>query len=324
LARLGGSPFNIATWLYLTPFELNDSKELITQPLKLDLSDNVIEQFQLHTGGHPYLIQWTMADIINRTDSPTLEMFNDAKTKFSRTNSNQLFLWWNELCADDQKLYGSLIKSKIPLSFSDCATILNHVAEENIEGLAAYGLARIIDTNPRMCVANGKIFEDWYTQNTSQIDLENKADTDLKEIVFQGETPFGNVCSLRRLLRSCGTYIWWVDPNFGNRALEEILFVVTERKVKEIRILSRKVMYTEKAKRDFARFKKEVNALGVSTEWRTYENFKIHDRFIMGEKSCFNLPPVNSIFEGSYGMAKSIEMRPPFDTWWIAGTPVIE
>ncbi|MBI4299012.1 MAG: DEAD/DEAH box helicase [Chloroflexi bacterium] len=139
--------------------------------------------------------------------------------------------------------------------------------------------------------------------------------------VFRPEEPFSNVVRLREILRSCEDYIWWADPHFGARALEELAVVVDPSKIREIRILSRSDQFTERAKSDFQRLCQEMARKGIAVEWRTTDKSISHDRYIVGANQAYNVPPVNAIFQGAYGEGLRTTNRPPFEEWWELAQP---
>ena len=51
---------------------------------------------------------------------------------------------------------------------------------------------------------------------------------------------------------------------------------------------------------------------------------KIHGRWILSKKICYNIPPINSIYMGQYDEIKPSNNRPPFDIWWKEGKDLIE
>ena len=142
-------------------------------------------------------------------------------------------------------------------------------------------------------------------------------------LVFNPQEPYSNITKLREILRECEEYIWWEDPHFGQRALEELVMIVDPSQVNQIRILSRQAQFTDNAKRDFKRFHKEMTAKGISVEWRVTKKSIAHDRYLITRNFTYNLPPVNSIYEGSYGEALHTTNRPPFEEWWQQAIPAI-
>ena len=44
----------------------------------------------------------------------------------------------------------------------------------------------------------------------------------------------------------------------------------------------------------------------------------------MSEKNCFNIPPIDSIFQGQYSEMKETENILPFNEWWSEGLDIVE
>ena len=139
--------------------------------------------------------------------------------------------------------------------------------------------------------------------------------------VIRPEQPFSNVLNLRHVLRSCVDYIWWADLHFAHRALEEIYEALDPANVHQVRILSGPANVNDRATRDFKRFREEMQLRGVNAEWRVSERFA-HDRFILGRGQCYNVPPINSLLQGSYSEILETPNRPPFEHWWDEATSI--
>jgi hypothetical protein len=69
-------------------------------------------------------------------------------------------------------------------------------------------------------------------------------------------------------------------------------------------------------RRDFTRYAAEMRQRGITAEWRIIEPAKMdwHDRFILGRRQAWNVPPVNTLFKGDYSEASRTPKRPPFET----------
>jgi len=81
---------------------------------------------------------------------------------------------------------------------------------------------------------------------------------------------------------------------------------------------------TEAIRKDFKRFAAEMGNRGIVAQWRVIEPTKMHwhDRFILGRRQSWNVPPVNTLYKGDYSEAARTPARPPFDGWWVLGTPL--
>lgn len=80
------------------------------------------------------------------------------------------------------------------------------------------------------------------------------------------KTPYRNVVKLRRVIRPMRGVVWWADPHFGARALEELAEELETSEVTEIRILSgdNAGVLSDKSGKDFKRFSDEMAQKGVS------------------------------------------------------------
>jgi superfamily II DNA or RNA helicase len=140
--------------------------------------------------------------------------------------------------------------------------------------------------------------------------------------VISGATPYRNVVSIRRIIRAAVGTLWWVDPNFSRRALEDLSSEIDPRNLRAIRILSRDLSIRDW--NDFRRFRAEAETAGVAAEWRVLPGRDFHDRFIADDNGCLNIPPVNLIYDASapYSQITEAPERPPFEEWWEgAGFP---
>jgi hypothetical protein len=139
--------------------------------------------------------------------------------------------------------------------------------------------------------------------------------------VVEPERPYSNVLALREILRACDAYIHWAEPHLPAKALEPLSYEADGSKITEIRLLSGARSMTDATRRDFRRFAVEMRHRGITAEWRIIEPARMdwHDRFILGRRQAWNVPPVNTLFKGDYSEASRTPTRPPFDRWWKLG-----
>ncbi|MFN2641340.1 MAG: hypothetical protein ABR548_05510 [Actinomycetota bacterium] len=143
--------------------------------------------------------------------------------------------------------------------------------------------------------------------------------------VVEPTRPFSNIKHLREILRAAREYVWWCDPQFSKRGLEPLADEADAAHITEIRILSGPANATADATSDFKRFKAEMATAGITAEWRVVPKDKMtwHDRFIVSKNETWNVPPINTLYKGDYSEAGRSEARPPFDTWWQEGNPIV-
>ncbi len=141
--------------------------------------------------------------------------------------------------------------------------------------------------------------------------------------VIKPGKPYSNLLRLREILRDCRAHIWWADPHFSKQGLEPLADEARADRVQEIRILSGPE-HVGAAAADYERFKKEMDAAGISVEWRVVErgDRDWHDRFIVTKGRAWNVPPINTLMsKGDYSVIAETE-PPPFERWWEQGAPV--
>ena len=132
--------------------------------------------------------------------------------------------------------------------------------------------------------------------------------------------PFSNKKAIRDIISSCEKYIYWVDKYFSRAGLDWLSESLNAGKVKEIRIL----MSSEKADTKFLSLykdlKEELKNDGMKCELRVISDNKlnadIHDRWIISENLCYNMPSTDTIARGQYSEVKRTANLPPFDEWW--------
>ena len=143
--------------------------------------------------------------------------------------------------------------------------------------------------------------------------------------VIEKDRPFSNVVHLRQMLRSCEDYIWWAEPHLPRKALESLVLEADRAKISELRLVSSPKEIDDATRKDWKRFRSEMLALGIAAEWRVAKpgTLGLHDRYIIGRRQVWNLPPVNSLHKGDYSEAFSTPNRPPFAKWWDAGRGIL-
>jgi hypothetical protein len=138
-------------------------------------------------------------------------------------------------------------------------------------------------------------------------------------------TPFLNVVKLRRVIRPLKGVVWWADPHFGVRALEELAEELELKYVTEVRIISgdAESVISAKSLKDFGRFQQEMANCGIQAQWRVdgRATRDWHDRWLGDGKVVWNVPPINTLFKNDYSEISPASERPPFDDWWLRAIP---
>lgn len=163
-----------------------------------------------------------------------------------------------------------------------------------------------------------------YNKKTGQVNVLINTNIDgikdYKKMFLSPETPYTNIKHLRVILRKCHEYIYWMDKHFSDKGLEPLSEEADATKIKKIKILSGASNINKKLRKDFVRLKDELKNRGINIEFRIICNDdllrKIHGRWLISKNICFNIPPINSIYQGQYDEIIGTESAPPFEEWW--------
>ncbi|MCW4009709.1 MAG: hypothetical protein NWF05_03710 [Candidatus Bathyarchaeota archaeon] len=143
------------------------------------------------------------------------------------------------------------------------------------------------------------------------------------------ETPYSNIRNLRDILRDSKGFVHWFDKHFSIKGFEPLHDEADGIKINEIKVLSgvTSQRVNNRLRDEFIRFKKEMETRQISAELRiicdkTILN-EIHDRWIVSESAVFNVPPIDTIFQGQYSEMKRTDNRPPFKQWWSNGFDIV-
>jgi hypothetical protein len=139
--------------------------------------------------------------------------------------------------------------------------------------------------------------------------------------------PFSNEIKMRRTLRACLDYIYWIDKFFRKSGLEWLNDEVNTQSVKMIRILLSLETVDEDLRKYFKSFKQEMKNRNVTSEMRVVTDIKlysdIHDRWIICSNKSYNVPSVDVIKRGQFSEILQTESNPPFNKWWKASSDII-
>jgi hypothetical protein len=140
--------------------------------------------------------------------------------------------------------------------------------------------------------------------------------------IISPRTPLQNVARLRRVLRTLRGVVWWADPHFSARALEDLAEELDLSNVKEVRILSGDAsnVITRRANADFQRFTEELANHGVPASWLVDRQRDWHDRWLFDNKGGYNMPPINTLYKGDYAEILPTNARPPLEAWFARST----
>lgn len=114
------------------------------------------------------------------------------------------------------------------------------------------------------------------------------------------DTPYSNIYNMRKVIRSCQGNIFWVDKHFRKEGFEMLIDGLPYQGVSSITIISGKDNLTASAKSDYLNLLAELANRQIALSWRVIENvsFKWHDRWLVADNQCHNIPPVLAIIRG--------------------------
>ncbi len=127
-------------------------------------------------------------------------------------------------------------------------------------------------------------------------------DTPIVQYFINPSTPFSNIYNMRKVLRASKGEVVWIDKHFRKEGFELIIDGLAYDEVKSITIISGSEHCTQSAKTDFVALRNELHERSIVLMWRivTDTSFlsKWHDRWLVSETSCYNIPPILSIIRG--------------------------
>ena len=164
-------------------------------------------------------------------------------------------------------------------------------------------------------------------------DKKNKAFTvkrtgDFAEPVKQyyvcPDTPYSNIYNMRKVIRACRGEVYWVDKHFRKEGFEILIDGLPFEGVTSITIISGTDNVTTSAKADFHALQAELSNRSIDLQWRivTDSTFKCHDRWLVADNQCHNIPPVLAIIRGQ--RSEILETSDPLDvnSFMVASTPI--
>ena len=141
------------------------------------------------------------------------------------------------------------------------------------------------------------------------------------------EKPFSNKVAFYSTIKSCDGFLYWIDKYFTQAGLELLIDSLDASKVKDLRIITSNDKVDARFRDLFKDFRDELKNKGVKVELRVITDAKlkaqIHDRWIITEGQCFNLPSADTLARGQYSEIKKTNNRPPFDEWWGKSKDII-
>jgi len=193
--------------------------------------------------------------------------------------------------------------------------------------LVNIGIMRIF-VNIRKLVSTNKVIFNRLNQLEDKVKSHDKKIRTIFEVIHRPldvkslspEKPFSNKKAIRDIISSCEKHIYWVDKYFSRAGLDWLSESLNTSKVKDLRILMSLERVDKRFLSLYKDLKKELKSDGIKCELRVIANNKlnadIHDRWIISENLCYNMPSTDTIARGQYSEVKRTANCPPFDEWW--------
>jgi hypothetical protein len=150
---------------------------------------------------------------------------------------------------------------------------------------------------------------------------------DEKTGLISPEKPFSNKLKIWNTIKSCSDYLYWIDKYFSAEGFELLHRSLNKSKVKTIKILTSIVKTDSKFRDEFKAFREEMKNNQIECELRVITDHdlssNIHDRWIISNNCCFNIPSPDVIATGQFSEIKNTENRLPFEEWWHNSCDII-
>ena len=188
------------------------------------------------------------------------------------------------------------------------------------------GIMRVF-VNIRNLVSTNKEIFNRLTRLEDRVQFHDKKIKTIFEVIHKQldtkllspEKPFSNKKAIRDIISSCEKYIYWVDKYFSRAGLDWLSESLNTSKVKNIKILMSSEKLNEKFISLYKDLREELKNDGIQCELRVIDNklgADIHDRWIISENLCYNMPSTDTVARGQYSEVKRTPNFPPFNEWW--------
>ncbi|MFH0948566.1 MAG: ORF6N domain-containing protein [Elusimicrobiota bacterium] len=269
-------------------------------------------------------------DLAGLYEVPTKRLIEQVKRNIKRFPEDFMF----QLTRDEFKILRSHFATSswggrryVPYVFTEQGVaMLSSVLNSERAILVNIGIMRVF-VNMRNLVSNKGILNK-LTQLENKFQLHDNKTKQIFEVIHKPlDTkllspwkPFSNKKAIRDVIDSCEKYIYWVDKYFSKVGLDWLSESLNTNKVKNIKILMSSEKVDEKFISLYKDFEKELKSDGVQCELRVIIDKKlntdIHDRWIVSENLCYNMPSTDTIARGQYTEVKRTANFPPFNEWW--------
>lgn len=122
----------------------------------------------------------------------------------------------------------------------------------------------------------------------------------VKQYYICPDTPYSNIYNMRKIIRACRGEIYWIDKHFRKEGFEMLIDGLPYQGVTSVTIISGMDNVTASAKTDYINLQTELSKRQIVLNWRVIDTstFKWHDRWLVADNQCHNIPPVLAIIRG--------------------------
>lgn len=261
---------------------------------------------------------------------------HDSFSKYNQTEMHHIF---PRNYLEEQEVDEELIDSVANIMFLPAninnSSEFSNAPSEYLEQIDNPDLEEALDTHLISSLEESGIMEDNYETflqfRARRILNELEILTGEEEIFGQSgemrpETPFSNELEIRQLIRGSQKYIYWFDKYFTRPGLEWLIEEVDTDSIDQIQILTGTPQTDHNLRSDFEDFKEELANEDVNVEMRVISGetvADIHDRYLITETDCYNIPSVNTIGRGQYAEISRVDSKPEFEQWWEEGYDIL-
>ena len=146
----------------------------------------------------------------------------------------------------------------------------------------------------------------------------------VKQYFVCPDTPFSNIYNMRKVIRACRGDIYWIDKHFRKEGFEMLIDGLPYQGVTSVTIISGTDNITASAMTDYLNLQAELSKRQITLNWRAIDNttFKWHDRWLVADNQCHNIPPVLAIIRGQRAEILSTTERLDVQPFIAESTPV--
>lgn len=147
----------------------------------------------------------------------------------------------------------------------------------------------------------------------------------ISQYYINPDTPYSNIYNMRKVIRSCCGKIYWIDKHFRKEGFEMLVDGLPYEGVESVTIISGTDNLTASAKADYTNLQAELSQRSIALNWRTINDsaFKWHDRWLVADNQCHNIPPVLAIVRGQRAEILLTKERLDVQPFIIESHPVI-